>query len=79
MRTLYTFGKRLNDGLVGLQSKYGIQLWSRTKLRKDSKCAVCEDPIAKGTTAFSPLTNDMNRMERVCEPCVTVLEKKAAQ
>lgn len=46
------------------------QPWTRAKLRKPSECERCRDPIAKGEHAWRPVTNQYNRMWRVCTPCV---------
>lgn len=61
----------MNEGLLRVASeKYGMQLFTRVKLRKNTSCAACGDPLNKGTEAFSPLTNGYNRMHRVCFHCL---------
>lgn len=68
--TVYHLVKTMADGVVGMRSVYGYQLFTRCKLRKPKKCAECGVDLRKGEEAFSPLTNAMNRMHRLCVPCV---------
>jgi len=43
------------------------QLWSKIKLRKSKKCVVTGEMIEKGSMAFRPITNAINRMDRISE------------
>lgn len=67
--------EQLNKGLARISTdKYGAQLWTRRKLRKENRgCVECKQPIAKGLPAWGPLTNGYNRMERLCHPCFAQL------
>lgn len=58
------------DGLVGLSSEYGRQLWSRCKVRKQHSCQECEQSFPVGSEMYRPITNGYNRMRRLCENCV---------
>lgn len=44
-------------------------MWLSVKLRKGTRCIECSSDIVAGTSAFSPLTNDVNRGHRLCESC----------
>jgi hypothetical protein len=76
-RAPYRFGKRLNDGLVGLtHPTYGEQLWVAGAVRKRGKeCQDCKKMIPAGAMAYRPLTNGYNRMERLCVECVDAKER----
>ena len=78
--TTYRFGKRMNDGLVGLtHSTHGLQLWSTGRVRGHPKeCSgPCGKPIASGADAFRPHTNALNRMDRFCVSCIDAMERAA--
>ena len=58
----YKHEKTLDDELEGLQSRrWGRQLWVLAKTRKAHNCVVLLDEIKKGSSAYRPLTNGMNR------------------
>lgn len=63
--TDYKLVKILNDDVVILSSKYGVQVWSKITLRKDNICEVLGIPILQGSKAFRPSTNGYNRMHRI--------------
>jgi hypothetical protein len=46
------------------------QPWIHTKLRKARKCACCSTEMARGVTAYRPLTNGKNRADRSCVSCI---------
>jgi hypothetical protein len=66
---------KMSYGLARISTdKYGAQLWTRRKLRKNNRgCVCCKQPIAQGLPAWGPLTNGYNRMDRLCHPCFTQL------
>ncbi len=67
----YTFVDALSDGLVGLKhQEHGRCLWTARKLRKHAICAACGKQALAGSTAYGPLTNGYNRMDRICKHCV---------
>ncbi len=72
----YRFIKRMNDGLVGLASSHGHQLFTTVKLRKTKPCTLCEVALKSGDKVYSPITNGYNRMHRICVACVEELEHK---
>ena len=58
--------KYICEGLVGLEHiRWGRQLWSICKLRKDHKCVMTGKMIKKGEQAYRPITNAGNRYERI--------------
>lgn len=57
--------KRLADGLF----RFAGKLWHRAKTRRPHDCLLCKRPIPKGATVIIPLTNDMNRSDRICWEC----------
>ena len=60
--------KYLCEGLVGLEHiRWGRQLWSICKLRKDHKCVMTGAEIKKGEQAYRPITNAGNRYERIAK------------
>jgi hypothetical protein len=67
----YRVVERLSDGLFGIESRYGQQLWSAGKTRKDTRCARCRKDIKKGTNAFRTVNaSTQNRNDRLCNECV---------
>jgi len=52
--------------------KVWTDLWTKAKLRKNTHCGVCDDPLGKGTHAYRPLGNHLLRMERLCLKCLVV-------
>ena len=65
--TNYFFINTINGEMVFLNSKYGQQIWTLIKLRKDAICAEMNIKIPKGSMAYRPITNGYNRMERISE------------
>ncbi len=58
--------KYLDEGLIGLEHiRWGRQLWTICKIRKDHKCVITEKLIKKGEQAYRPITNGGNRYERI--------------
>lgn len=60
----------LSDGLVGLSSQYGRQLWACCKMRKEHKCQACKRVFTIGAEMYRPVGNSYNRMERICAECI---------
>ncbi len=50
--------------------RYGRQVWVRSQVRKSCRCAVTGSAIRPGQTAYRPITNSSNRMERICEQVI---------
>jgi len=63
--------KRLAPGIAVLITRRGgQQMWTRVTLRKSCCCAECQLALSPRDHAFSPLTNDGNRADRLCVECV---------
>lgn len=62
--------ERLADGLYGVATDFGAQVWSRAKLRKAKQCRVCGRRMLVGDRAYRPITNGQNRWHRMCLSCV---------
>lgn len=75
----YFFADRLTEGAVGLISRYGRQLWVRSTMRKQSKCPVTGKGIEKKAAAWRPITNGLNRAERISEDGMRLLERDLAE
>jgi len=73
--TSYVCLKILNDGVVGLSSTYGEQIFTVRKARKNVRhgCVHCTSAIEMGVLCWGPLTNGMNRMHRICGACIMTL------
>lgn len=77
----YTFIKSLNPWLMILRHPaYSDrdQLWSGAPLRKAKTCVIDKCPMSKGTMAFRPVTNALNRADRICVSCMATLIEHAA-
>ena len=58
----------LGEGLYGLEHiRWGRQLWTICKVRKDHKCVITGVEIKKREQAYRPITNGGNRYERISE------------
>ena len=58
--------KKLGEELYGLEHiRFGRQLWSTCKVRKEHVCVITGKPIKKGQQAYRPITNGGNRYERI--------------
>ena len=68
----YRLVARLNDGVVRMDHPtYGRQLWASGKTRgRTKKCADCKKEIPPKVLAWHPITNALNRMDRLCAHCV---------
>ena len=54
------------EGLYGISHiRWGRQMWSMSKVRKDHLCAITGTKIKKGEYAYRPITNAGNRYERI--------------
>lgn len=68
---------RAEAGMATIKSDaYSNQPWLRGSLRKPAECKRCRSSLAKGASAYRPIDNGMNRMDRLCVPCV---ENRAPQ
>ena len=57
---------RLGEGLYGLEHiRWGRQLWTICKVRKDHLCVMTSKQIREGEKAYRPITNGGNRYERI--------------
>ena len=60
--------KEFGEGLFGLEHRrYGRQIWSLAKVRKQHKCVLTGQMIEKGEQAYLPITNAGNRYERISQ------------
>ncbi len=71
--TNYRIMEVVSPGLVGVTSEYGGQLMTERTLRKNTRCETCREPLAKGSRAFGPVGNGMNRMHRIHARCLSAL------
>ncbi len=70
------------DGLYRIDHiRYGLQLWAQIKLKKivgnsgcPKCCAITGKPFSKGMVAYRPMANGYNRMDRISEEGVKILE-----
>ena len=74
MSALISIRQRPTDGVVILDyndGRYsdaiysGTAMWTRTKLRKHTKCAVTSVPLKPGDQAYRPLGNMAYRSRRI--------------
>ena len=57
---------KISDGLFGMAHiRYGRQLWSKAKTRKEHQCTMTGKTISKGSNAYRPITHAGNRYERI--------------
>lgn len=68
-------------GFVGiLHEKYGNQVWTLGKVRKEAECRFCGKPLHVGASAFRPTTNQDNRGHRVCDVhCLEAYERESGE
>lgn len=60
--------KKWGEGLYGLEHiRWGRQLWSICKARKDHKCVITGKLMKKGEQVYRPITNGGNRYERIAQ------------
>lgn len=70
----------LCDGLIVLSTwKYGEQLWARASRaqRKVHCCVLCGEETTIDDRLYRPISNSLNRMDRICEQCVGELGSEA--
>lgn len=74
----------MTEGLVGVHSIFGNQLWDASKTRKSRnhpdgrKCALCKKHYPVGSKMWKEATQcSGQRMLRVCDPCMQDLIKNA--
>jgi len=59
---------RMGEGLYGLEHiRWGRQMWTLCKVRKDHVCVMTGEIIEKGKEAYHPITNSGNRYERIAK------------
>jgi hypothetical protein len=74
--TIYKYGEKLSDFLIGLiHRRFGKQLWYLSKARKEHKCCITQEVIKKGMHCWRPLGNPYNRMERISENGMDIVEQ----
>jgi hypothetical protein len=67
----YVVEQATTEGIAMLSHpRYYRQVWVRCCLRKAHRCAVTGKMIPAGGTAYRPLTNQRNRMERISEQAI---------
>lgn len=71
------------EGIAIIRSaEYGFQVWAlgSTNVRKDHICVLCVRRVKAGTEKmYRPLTNRGNRMDRICEKCVSNFNLKGGE
>ena len=72
---MYRLIKVLSDGIVGLSSEFGRQLWCICKMHKQHECQECGQSFPIGAEMYRPLSNGFNRMRRLCKGCVCLMVK----
>ena len=68
----------LADGLIGLSSEYGRQLWCLAGVKKRVSCCECGVKFASGTKMYRPIHNAPNRGQRMCQDCACRLPQLSA-
>lgn len=74
----YRFSARRTFKLVTLEWINGLDIWTLVKLRTPKRCAITGKPLAAGQHAYSPITNGDNRMDRISEDGMKLLENPAS-
>lgn len=77
-RPPYAVVRRFDVELIGVVGREGRQVWSRCRARKAHACRNCLVAIAIGQRLYRPLTNQNNRMDRICVACGEVLPVEGA-
>lgn len=76
--TNYKLIARMAEGVARLTSAaYGQQLWTVAKSRRPAECAHCCLTTEAGEQTWRPLTNGANRMHRICDECIGILDPVA--
>lgn len=76
MRAIITLSKEKAEGIIKVHAQEQssgrtyVDLWVSAKLRKNTTCVFCDDPMCVGDEAFRPITNGYNRMWRGHRVCV---------
>lgn len=73
---MYRLVRVLSEGLVGLSSEYGRQLWVVCKMRRQHECVGCGRSFSAGSEMYRPLTNLSNRARRFCGGCIQHMIEK---
>lgn len=67
----FTIVKMVADGLVLIRTDgESARLWTRRKLRKESKCAATSSVLPKGSMAYGPIGNESYRYCRLAADVV---------
>lgn len=68
----YRVAERLADGLLGVETPLGRQLWAVVRTFKAHRCATCRKVIPKGSQAARPVVKcKKNERDRLCPACLT--------
>ena len=62
--------RRFDVELIGVEGRYGRQLWVRCVLRTRKVCLNCWTYIEPKQRGYRPITNGQNRMDRLCVHCI---------
>lgn len=68
-----TLSLNLTPKFIGLFTLYGKQVWALCKSQKEHRCIICGTSIHKSHLAYRPITNIINKknkMIRICQKCV---------
>jgi len=69
--------EKLSDVRIGLlHKKWGKQLWVLCGAKKEHKCCITQQIISKGMECWRPLGNSSNRMKRISEKGMDVIERR---
>lgn len=76
--TIYKAFRVMSPRLVTLQSThYGRQIWNKCTVRKWWRCAVTGDVIKDASEAWRPITNAVNRSDRISTSGMAKLVRRA--
>lgn len=71
----YRSAEKKADGLyLILHQLYGKQLWVSVQVRKQHKCEITDKAIEPKDRAYRPMTNGYNRMHRISQAGMELLE-----
>lgn len=62
--------RRYNENIYTIKGRHGVQAIGKALARKQHPCANCRRAITKGDWCYRPLTNGLNRADRLCVGCV---------
>lgn len=79
--TTYAFVKAVGKDMATLRSIHGEQPWVLSQMKKTSyqrKCEITGEEIAPGERAWKPVTNALNRSDRISVEGMKQLRKGAS-